>query len=64
MTLYKKGTYAPDVVVSSTVYLCSSCGYTTIFRDAAGDKTCPHCSNRLQIVSSHAIGEEKHSVAK
>lgn len=63
MTLYKKGTYASSVIVSSSVYLCGSCGYSNVYKDTSDEKKCPHCGTILHIISSHAAGNERKESA-
>ena len=55
MTLIKRGTNDSAVVVSSSVYACSSCGHTEMVTgDKDSDKKCPKCGKDMQIVSASA----------
>ena len=57
MPLYKKGTCPSSIVVSSTVYVCSSCEYTEIVKgDPSMEKRCPKCDSQMKIVSSQSEG--------
>ncbi len=58
MTLFKSGTQDSSIIVSSSVYACTSCDYTEI---ATGDKNeskkCPKCDAEMQIISSSVASE-------
>lgn len=54
MTLYKRATCSSQFVTSSSVYVCSSCDYTEMARNAAESKACPKCGAQLTIVSANA----------
>jgi len=55
MTLFKRGTQDSSIVVSSSIYSCSSCDYTEIAKDAKNDKKkCPECGAEMTLISSHA----------
>jgi rubrerythrin len=55
MTLLKKGTCSSPVVVSSSVYACSSCGHTEIVKgDAVESKKCPKCDAEMKLISAQA----------
>jgi len=55
MTLFKKGTQDSSIVVSSSVYACTSCDYTEMVSgDKDDDKKCPECGAKMQIVSASA----------
>ena len=59
MALFKKGTCNSSIVVSSSVYACTSCDYTEIVRDDDGkNKECPKCHSRMKIISSQAQVEK------
>ena len=63
MTLYKKGTCSSSVVISSSVYACTSCDHTEIVESikTAKSKKCPKCSSKMRLISSQAeIPEEKN----
>ena len=55
MTMFKKGTHDSSIVVSSSVYACTSCDYTEIISgDKDDNKKCPKCDAEMQIVSASA----------
>ena len=56
MTILKKGTCETSATISSTVYVCNSCGYTTM----SNQSECPQCHSQLSKVTS-SRDEEKPS---
>jgi DNA-directed RNA polymerase subunit RPC12/RpoP len=55
MTIYKKATLSSSVVVASSIYSCSSCGYTEVITDPKDDaKECPQCKSKMTVISSSA----------
>jgi len=55
MTLYKEGTCDSSIVVSSSVYSCTSCGHTEIVDGSAdAEKNCPKCNAPMRLISSQA----------
>jgi rubrerythrin len=62
MSLFKKGTCHSSVVISSTVYVCPSCGHTTVIRDNDNcTQECPKCNTRMNMVSSNSKKENDSS---
>ena len=55
MAIHKKGSCHSSVIVSSSIYSCSSCGHTQIVRgEVEESKECPKCHSTMKIISSHA----------
>ena len=53
MTILKKGECHSAVAISSSVYVCSSCGHTDISKSFAdGDKKCPKCGSAMSCMST------------
>ena len=58
MTMYKKGTHDSSVVISSSIYSCSSCNYTEMAQGGSDQgKKCPKCDVEMTLISSHAETE-------
>ena len=54
MPLYKKGTCSSPVIISSSIYSCSSCGHTEIVQDDnTAQKECPKCKSMMKMISAH-----------
>ena len=59
MTLFKKGTSDSSIVVSSSVYACSSCDHTEMVTgDKDSSKNCPKCGESMKLISSSAEASE------
>jgi len=54
MSIIKRGTSDSIVVISSSVYVCNSCGHTEMTKDDIGTKECPKCHSEMKLVSSSA----------
>lgn len=54
MSIIKRGTSDSLIVVSSSVYVCNSCGHTEMAKDENGTKECPKCHCEMRLVSSSA----------
>jgi len=52
MTLYKKGTESSSVIISSSVFVCPSCGHTEIEKENFGSRECPKCQTQMKFTSS------------
>lgn len=58
MTLVKRAVCSSNVVVSSSVYTCPSCGHTDIVSgDARPNKDCPKCGTCMDMIQSQAGSE-------
>jgi len=60
MTMFKRGTQDSSIVISSSVYSCSSCDYTEIATDGKDKhvKKCPECGEDMAIISTSAEGTD------
>ena len=61
MTLVKKNTISSTIVVSSSVYTCTKCDHTEIFKngdDIDSERKCPQCEAEMKLISA-TTGEEK-----
>jgi rubrerythrin len=54
MSMIKRGRSDGEVVVSSSVFVCNSCGYTEIASGDGSTKECPKCKSEMKLVSSSA----------
>lgn len=55
MTICKKGICHSSVIISSSIYSCSSCGHTEIVQGTVDEeKECSKCHSKMKIISSHA----------
>jgi len=55
MAIYKKGTCHSSIIVSSSIYKCTSCDYTEMVDgDSDGNKICPECQAEMRMISSQA----------
>ena len=53
MSIRKKGTLDTSIVVSSSVYACSSCDHTEIDQgDFSQEKKCPKCDSPMNMISA------------
>jgi len=53
MTLFKKGTVDSSIIVSSSVYSCSSCEHTeAVVGDLISGKKCSVCGGSMTVISS------------
>ena len=53
MTILKSGTCHSSVTISSTVYVCNSCGHTELSKtEQSIDRKCPKCGAQMSMVSS------------
>jgi len=60
MTLFKRGTTSSSVVVSSSVYACTSCDHTEIVTEAQdAEKECPKCHSSMKLISSSCVETDK-----
>ena len=61
MTIYKKSACDNSKAeMSSTVYLCDSCGFMTI-EDKKLNPTCPQCNSHMTIQGGSESAEDKSS---
>ena len=54
MSIIKRGTCESSAIVSSTVYVCSSCGHTEIANGGSSVKECPSCHASMHLVTSNS----------
>lgn len=65
MSIFKKGTCSSKVTISSTVYVCNSCGYTEIAKsETEGSKKCPKCNSDMSMVSSSCEKENDDNTSE
>ena len=58
MTLIKRAVCSSNVIVSSSVCACSSCGHTEIVTgDVQPGMTCPKCDSPMDIIQSQASSD-------
>jgi rubrerythrin len=59
MSMIKRGTSSTSVVISSSVYVCPSCGHTEMAEgDIDNSKACPVCKTVMTPVSAQAAQAE------
>lgn len=60
MSMIKKGSCPPSKIsVSSTVYICNSCGYTQMIKGSS-KKKCPKCHSDMTMISSSCDAESSN----
>ena len=63
MTIYKSGTHDSSVIISSSIYSCSSCEHTEMGSGENGnDKKCPECGADMRIISASTDTKDSDAV--
>ena len=63
MTIHKTGTHDSSIIVSSSVYSCTSCDYTELATGKKDEKKkCPECDADMTIISASAESVEDSDI--
>ena len=58
MALFKRALVSTMAVSSTSVYMCSNCGYTDLTEEILEkDKICPECRENMKIIQVQAQPE-------